>query len=121
MNNPCARCRMTATEKATCCGCPERLAWEQKGQTMNDREMVVGWLEALTDDNWCKSYSNSEVQSIAEAALELLKKPKKVKTDMYGDAYCPHCSTVSSRAMGVQRLHMGTRFCPYCGQPIEWE
>ena len=29
MDNPCTSCKMTQMEKSACCGCPERLAYEQ--------------------------------------------------------------------------------------------
>ena len=29
MNNPCLKCKMSAAEKAACCGCPERLEYEK--------------------------------------------------------------------------------------------
>ena len=45
--------------------------------------------------------------------------PKKVLMRVDGN-YCPHCSSITSRAMGVQRLIRGTRFCPYCGKPVKW-
>lgn len=55
--------------------------------------------------------------------VELLKEqePMQVKTDMYGNAYCPWCSTNRSIEMGAQRLHLGTQFCPYCGQVVKWD
>ena len=57
----------------------------------------------------------------AEYVLSMLKeqKPMQVKTDMYGNAYCPWCSTDRSIEMGAQRLHLGTRFCPYCGKAVK--
>ena len=59
----------------------------------------------------------------AEYVLSMLKeqKPMQVKTDMYGNAYCPWCSTDRSIEMGAQRLHLGTRFCPYCGKAVKWD
>ncbi len=56
-----------------------------------------------------------------DEAIRLLKEqePKKVIIDMYGN-YCPWCSTETTRAMGVQKLHLGTKFCPYCGQAVKW-
>lgn len=32
MNNPCLKCKMLNAEKAACCGCPERLEWEDRGK-----------------------------------------------------------------------------------------
>jgi len=55
--------------------------------------------------------------------LVLLKEqePRQVKTDMYGNAYCPWCSTDRSIEMGAHRLHLGTQFCPYCGKAVKWD
>ena len=66
---------------------------------------------AIDVDDWAK-----------DMAEELLKEqePKKVIIDMYGN-YCPWCSTKTSREMGVQKLHLGTKFCPYCGHAISWK
>lgn len=54
--------------------------------------------------------------------VELLKEqePKKVKTDMYGNAYCPWCSTERTIEMGLKKLHLGTNFCPWCGEELKW-
>lgn len=40
---------------------------------MTDHEKVMSWLEGLTDDDWRRYHSDSEVRNIAKAALELLK------------------------------------------------
>ena len=34
---------------------------------------VMSWLEVLADDDWADLHSDSEVQNIAKAALELLE------------------------------------------------
>lgn len=61
--------------------------------------------------------------SVYDGALELLEEqePKRVKTDMYGNAYCPWCATETTIEMGAHRLHLGTQFCPYCGKGVKWE
>lgn len=55
--------------------------------------------------------------------LKLLseQEAKQVKTDMYGNAYCPWCSTDRTIEMGLLRLHLGTQFCPYCGKAVKWD
>ena len=59
---------------------------------------------------------------LAADALALLKEqePKTVlrRDDGY---YCPRCSTITTRAIGVQKLHLGTSYCPYCGQAVKWD
>lgn len=60
---------------------------------------------------------------LATSIEELLKEREamQVKTDMYGNAYCPWCSTDRTIEMGAQKLHIGTQFCPYCGKAVMWE
>lgn len=91
-----------------------------------DRTDIMANLEGLTWDDWRMYHSDSEVQNIAQSAFYLLiallkeQEPMKVKTDMYGNAYCPWCSTDRTIEMGAQRLHLGTQFCPYCGKAVKW-
>lgn len=40
---------------------------------MSDKKTVMSWLEGLTQDDWQSFHSDSEVQQIAMATLELLK------------------------------------------------
>ena len=40
---------------------------------MQEINTVINWLERLTQDDWADFYSDSEVQNIAKATLELLK------------------------------------------------
>lgn len=55
------------------------------------------------------------------AALLEEQEPKPVIKDVYGNAYCPNCSTVSTVKMGACKLHPGTNFCPYCGKAVKLE
>lgn len=52
--------------------------------------------------------------------IEQEAEPKTVLMRVDGN-YCPYCSTIATRTMGVQLLHRGTSFCPYCGGAIKWE
>lgn len=45
---------------------------------MTDRKTVMSWLEGLTWDDWHEYHSDSEVQNIAKATLELLKEQEPV-------------------------------------------
>lgn len=45
--------------------------------------------------------------------------PREVITDMYGNYYCPHCSTEVTREMGVMKLTNPNGFCPYCGGEVQ--
>lgn len=40
---------------------------------MADRKTVMSWLEGLAQDDWAEWHSDSEVQTTAQAALDLLK------------------------------------------------
>lgn len=85
---------------------------------------ALGLVQRCLDD-W--PYAATRVIPIMnrlEKVKELLLKeqePKQVKTDMYGNAYCPWCSTDRTIEMGLLRLHLGTRFCPYCGKAVNWD
>ena len=59
---------------------------------MADRKTVISWLEGLAQDDWREWNSDSEVQTTAQAALELLKEqePKLVKFDEES-VHCPSC------------------------------
>jgi len=44
---------------------------------MTDHEKVMSWLEGLTDEDWRRYHSDSEVRTIAKAALEMLKEQEQ--------------------------------------------
>lgn len=99
---------------------------------MIDRKKVVKGLEEISDYFFSVYHHSKDREEINKAkdrcdavedALALLKEqePMQVKMDMYGNAYCPWCSTDRTIEMGAQRLHLGTQFCPYCGQAVKWE
>lgn len=102
---------------------------------MTDKERIIKGLECCieSDDEVCPKECPFYKECLTDygpfiplihAALELLKeqeeKPHKVLIRVDGN-YCPYCSTITTRAMGVQQLHRGTRFCPYCGKEVAWE
>ena len=74
------------------------------------------WSYAQAEDLW--PYTQV-IDEIAEMLKEQEAEPQTVLFRDDGE-YCPHCSTITSRAMGVQKLHRGTRFCPYCGKAVKW-
>lgn len=99
---------------------------------MPDRETVIKGLikcrRCECDD--CTEKGSSKApwdcpayDDFVDSAIDMLKEqePMQVKTDMYGNAYCPWCSTDRTIEMGAQRLHLGTHFCPYCGKAVKWE
>ena len=53
---------------------------------MPDRETVMSWLEGLAQPDWHKFHSDTEVQVIAESALDLLKEYKR-----QDGCPCTHC------------------------------
>ncbi len=87
----------------------------------------------MTINEWAKdfkSYINAldmprddykGIMEYIDDAIALLKEqePKTVLHRYDGD-YCPWCSTITTRTMGVQKLHLGTHYCPYCGQAVKW-
>ena len=60
--------------------------------------------------------------NLCKKIMKLLKEqePKTVLHREDGE-YCPRCSTITTRAIGVQKLHLGTSYCPYCGQAVKWD
>ena len=57
---------------------------------MPDRKTVMSWLEGLTQDDWQSFHSDSEVQQIAMATLELLKEqePRLLNYDEISNHDC---------------------------------
>lgn len=52
---------------------------------MFDRKTVMSWLEGLTQDDYQTFHSDSEVQQIAMAALELLKEQEELLRKLQKD------------------------------------
>ena len=75
-----------------------------------------------------KNMTNRDIRFYAyimRKAYNMLKKQEQgqeSKTVLHRDDgdYCPWCSTIATRAMGVQKLHLGTSYCPYCGHAVKW-
>jgi len=85
---------------------------------------AIKWLGNLRNDLGNPHYEclwpyAQALDEIAEMLEEQETEPQMVLFRDDGE-YCPHCSTITSRAMGVQKLHRGTRFCPYCGKAVTW-
>ena len=92
---------------------------------MTEREKVMSWLEGLTDEDWRRYHSDSEVQTIAKSALELLKKqePMRVLSQRECETlpnhyerkgFCPKCHQT------VEWL-LNRSYCGFCGQGLKWE
>ena len=97
---------------------------------MSDRKEVMSWLEGLTDDDWQRYHSDSEVQTIAKEAFALLKEqePKQIvrkqgkhensdgSIDYFGEWYCPHCGKLLCRGFDAPWIE----FCYKCGRPVKF-
>jgi len=92
---------------------------------MYDRKEVMSWLEGLTDEDWQRYHSDSEVRNIAKAALELLKEqdPMRVLSQRECETlpnhyeikgFCPKCHQT------VEWL-LNRSYCGFCGQCLEWK
>ena len=58
-------------------------------------------------------------QNCASDAIVLLKEQEpKAVLHINDGYYCPRCSTIATRTMGVQEIRLGTKYCPYCGQAV---
>jgi len=92
---------------------------------MTDREKVMSWLEGLSDDDWRRYHSDSEVRTIAKAALKLLKEKEEDKPKGhwipyepdkrgYTDGFtCSRCERVILSDHYCKMIDFD--FCPYCG------
>ena len=97
----------------------------------------MSWLEGLAQDDWAEWHSNSEVQTTAQAALDLLKEQEPRTAHWFISEYeyltCSHCGEsyytgAESTEEARQRLAGGRyyKFCPHCGarmdaQEVKWE
>lgn len=89
---------------------------------MADRKEVMSWLEGLTDEDWRRYHSDSEVRNIAKAALELLKEqepiePKKATEGRLSSFYswwyvCGNCG---------RQIDPGDKYCCHCGRGAKWD
>lgn len=85
------------------------------------REAEEEYSRIVFPDCTAKYYAVRQAIMLLEErdALAMLNEPKTVLHRDDGD-YCPRCSTISIRAIGLQKLHPGTQYCPYCGQAVKW-
>ena len=86
---------------------------------MTDHEKVMSWLEGLTDEDWRRYHSDSEVRNIAKEAMELLKEQEpvepRIQTSSSGVTLwhiCGNCNTPISP---------NDKFCHECGRAVKWE
>ena len=86
---------------------------------MTNKEKVMSWLEGLTDEDWRRYHSDSEVRNIAKAALELLKEQEpvepRIQTSGSGVTWwnvCGSCQTA---------INPNDKYCHECGRAVKWE
>ena len=89
---------------------------------MDDREKVIKGLEEISDYFFSVYHHSKDREEINKAkdrcdavedALALLKEQEaiKPKNDAFGHPCCPKCNVLAYRSW---------RFCPHCGQAVEW-
>ena len=94
---------------------------------MPDRETVMSWLEGLTQPDWHKFHSNTEVQVIAESALAMLKEQEAVephynaRTNWYECGACHYSMTSGMHCRGELIPAYKVGFCAKCGRKQEWK
>lgn len=102
---------------------------------MADREKVIKGLEHCSNKSFCNDgcpYSSilrdpnlgidECMTCLAHDALELLKEQEpKLVIPGYNGVYCPSCSSISERMVGLKKLSKEMSFCPYCGQAVKCE
>lgn len=92
---------------------------------MADTKQVMSCLENLAEDDWRIFHSESDVQNIAKAALELLKEkePQSVLSNRVSESYpcryvrngfCPKCHQT------IEWL-FNRNYCGFCGQEVRWD
>ena len=101
-------------------------------EMLAEDEKKWGYRNILAELKYCgnhmrdrKIMTNQDIRFYAyimRRAYDMLKEqePKTVLHREDGE-YCPRCSTITTRAIGVQKLHLGTSYCPYCGKAVKWD
>lgn len=94
---------------------------------MMDRLTVMGCLEGLTQDDWERWYSDSEVQETAKAALALLKEQEpvepifKLTDDKIFVWTCGSCGAYMYHIYnGIDNAKEYAKYCRQCGRPVKW-
>ena len=90
---------------------------------MNEKiDALFDLLDELRANNEMKYSAYSALHDKISFLSDSLKEQEPGKVLIRDDGeYCPHCSTITTRAMGLQKLHRGTTFCPYCGKGLIWD
>lgn len=75
----------------------------------------MSWLEGLTQDDWREWHSDSEVQTTAQAALELLKEQESMEPiyqERSEEYVCAKCGRI---------VWKDDSYCSKCGQKVKWK
>ena len=88
---------------------------------MADRKTVMSWLEGLAQDDWREWHSDSEVQTTAQAALELLT-TQSVKPRRNGRVWlCGNCGEyVGFEDHDENDPNEFDNYCRKCGKAVAW-
>ena len=88
---------------------------------MADRKTVMSWLEGLAQDDWREWHSDSEVQTTAQAALELLT-TQSVKPRRNGRVWlCGNCDEyVGFEDHDENDPNEFDNYCRKCGKAVAW-
>ena len=87
---------------------------------MKDRKTVMSWLEGLTWDDWPKWHSDTEVQEIAKAALELLKEQEAVEPILKREGRNKYYNYYVCRCCDNDLFYQ-QNYCSECGRAVKWE
>ena len=99
---------------------------------MLEKEVVMSWLEGLAQDDWRMFHSDSEVQNIAKAALDLLQEQEPVEPKVsewledsdpgqeYGTTWaCRKCMHSIHEPYIWNPYYSGYKYCFHCGARME--
>lgn len=69
MDNPCKTCRLSASDKAACCGCPDRLKWERE---LRENDLLRRCAVLMTVENMYKA-SDGNIEDFYDLLIECFK------------------------------------------------
>lgn len=91
-----------------------------------DINLVLSWLEGLTEDDWADYHSDSEVQNIAKSAMELLEEQNekleeqepvepRIQTSYDGKGTWWYTCGSCNKAISPK-----DKYCRECGRELKW-
>lgn len=82
---------------------------------------VINDIQKMIDESQSSYIRYIHVGTLMDILYLLKEQEPKTVLHREDGEYCPRCSTITTRAIGVQKLHLGTSYCPYCGQAVKWD